>query len=301
MDKPSVLCIGEAMVELSLSHDCPRSAGLGYAGDTLNTAIYIRRSNPDIRVCYATKVGIDAISERMVDFIQSEEVDTTYVYRSATRVPGIYSISTDETGERSFTYWRDMSAAKTLLEPPGLTRQVLEQFDLVYLSGITLAILTATERHTLLEWLAAYRATRGRVAFDSNYWPALWRDQAEAQQFVTAAVQVSDIALSGGDDEAALFGDADDTATISRIQRLGITEGALKRGPIGPIGFGGTQIETRPAPQVVDSTAAGDSVNAGFLAELLSGGSEGDALQAGYALAYRVLAHRGAIIPKENA
>lgn len=299
MNKPSVLCIGEAMVELTLSPDQPDKAGLGYAGDTLNTAIYIRRSDPDIRVCYATKVGGDAISDRMVDFIRSEEIDTTYIYRSETRVPGIYSISTDEAGERSFTYWRALSAAKTLLQTPGLTRDVLGTFDLVYLSGITLAILTATDRQLLLDWLADYRSHGGRVAFDSNYRPSLWRDRAEAQHVVSAALRVTDIALSGLEDEKELFGDADQSAILTRIKNLGVTSGALKRGHLGPLGLGGGRIETKPAPVVIDSTAAGDSFNAGFLARLLCGGSEQETLQAGHDLANRVLAHRGAIMPRD--
>ena len=301
MNSPSVLCIGEAMVELSLDSEHANMAGLGYAGDTLNTAIYIHRSNPDIRVCFATKVGIDAISERMVDFIRNEGIDTSHISRSATRVPGIYSIATDDAGERSFTYWRELSAARTLLQTPGLTREVLDEFSLVYLSGITLAILTAADRHMLLEWLAAYRAQGGKVAFDSNYRPALWRDQTEAQHMVTAALQVTDIALSGIEDEKALFGDRNDAETIARIKGAGVTAGALKRGRLGPAGFDGGRIASEPAKHIVDSTAAGDSFNAGFLAETLVGGTEKEALEAGHALANRVLQHRGAITPKDAA
>ena len=46
-----IACIGEAMIELSTEGD---QAHLAVAGDTLNTAIYLKRSLPDITVDYVT-------------------------------------------------------------------------------------------------------------------------------------------------------------------------------------------------------------------------------------------------------
>ena len=46
-----VACIGEAMIELSVQGN---SANIGVAGDTLNTAIYLKRSAPEIHVDYVT-------------------------------------------------------------------------------------------------------------------------------------------------------------------------------------------------------------------------------------------------------
>jgi 2-dehydro-3-deoxygluconokinase len=51
-----------------------------------------------------------------------------------------------------------------------------------------------------------------------------------------------------------------------------------------------------PAPEVVDTTAAGDSFNAGYLARRLAGGTVGEALAAGSTLAARVVGGRGALV-----
>ena len=58
-----IACIGEAMIELSTEGD---QAHLAVAGDTLNTAIYLKRSSPDITVDYVTCLGQDMFSNHIV-------------------------------------------------------------------------------------------------------------------------------------------------------------------------------------------------------------------------------------------
>jgi 2-dehydro-3-deoxygluconokinase len=50
---------------------------------------------------------------------------------------------------------------------------------------------------------------------------------------------------------------------------------------------------------VVDTTAAGDSFGAAYLAARLSGSDPEQAAHAGHRLAGAVIRHRGAIIPRE--
>ncbi len=52
-----------------------------------------------------------------------------------------------------------------------------------------------------------------------------------------------------------------------------------------------------PPERVVDTTAAGDSFSAGYLAVRLNGGGAQQAAQRGHQLAATVIQHRGAIIP----
>ena len=289
-----VAAIGEAMIELSMAGD---TAGVGVAGDTLNTAIYLKRSAPSIHVDYITRVGQDVFSQRIVDFIASENIGTDYIQRDADGTPGLYAITTDDAGERSFTYWRDNAAARlTFVTDTGPDFSLLEQYDVIYLSGITLAIMSPSTRNALLRWLQAYRRTGGRVAYDSNYRPRLWIDIETARAANEAMWGLTDIALPSIDDEQALTGEAED-AVVDRFLMMERT-GGLKRGERGPMCLErGNTYDFPAAESVVDTTAAGDSFNGGYLAALLTRQSQANALRAGHDLASRVIGHKGAIIP----
>ncbi len=170
-----VACIGEAMIELSMTGGS--FAEIGYAGDTLNTAIYLKRaSGAAASVSYVTVLGADPFSARMRGIIAAEAIDTGHIGISSDRLPGIYAISVSDSGERSFHYWRENSAARMLFQPgSGTSLEMLDDFDIVYFSGITLAILPRQIRSDFLDFLAHWRRKTGRrVAFDSNYRPRLW-------------------------------------------------------------------------------------------------------------------------------
>ena len=161
-------------------------------------------------------------------------------------------------------------------------------------------MLPADDRRRFLTWLQGYRARGGTVAFDSNYRPRLWPDIATAQNTVRQAWETCDIALPSVDDEMALYGDGSEDAVLTRLNGWGATSGALKCGAQGPRPLDGSPAPSlSPAPCVIDSTAAGDSFNAGYLAARLTGKSETDALAAGHALASKVVQHRGAILPRD--
>ncbi|MFT5870986.1 MAG: 2-dehydro-3-deoxygluconokinase [Paracoccaceae bacterium] len=298
-----VACVGEAMVEMSLAND-KQSAAIGIAGDTLNTAIYLRRSLPaNAEVSYVTAIGTDALSDHAIGFIKATGVCTNLIKRDPSRTLGLYSITVSPDGERSFTYWRDNSAAKTMFDGPGLSFADLASFDVIYLSGITLAILSDHDRMALLDWMAEFRTQGGRVAFDSNYRPQLWTSPDSARTAMTRAWSLADIALPSVDDEMALFGESDEAQIVARLTATGHRDGALKRGILGPRALADLNHtpEFAPAERVIDTTAAGDSFNGGFLGAFLSGQGLLAAMQAGHTLASRVIGHKGAILPPDDA
>ncbi|MEL7126101.1 MAG: sugar kinase [Pseudomonadota bacterium] len=289
-----IAAIGEAMIELSMVGDTPQ---IGVAGDTLNTAIYLKRSAPNVQVDYVTRLGGDAFSQRIAQFIGAQGLGTDAIERDAEKTCGLYGITTDQAGERTFTYWRSQSAARAVFSGPnGPSFDWLRGYDVIYLSGISLAILPEDTRTALLHWLTNYRTQGRRVVYDSNYRPALWSDRETAQQVTRQMWHMCDIALPSQDDEAAIF---DETLeeVAARFVAMGKT-GALKRGPEGPLCLETGQSHSyAAATQVVDTTAAGDSFNGGYLGALLEGAAQVDALRAGHELAAKVVGHRGAIIP----
>jgi 2-dehydro-3-deoxygluconokinase len=302
-----VASVGECMVELSLppADDPAAAARVAFAGDTANAAVYLRRAGAGaVEVAYVTALGDDALSDRMAAFLAAEGLRTDLIERRPGRAPGLYAISLDAAGERSFTYWRDASAARSLFAPPcRVTPEALAAFDLVYLSGVTLAVLGPDARRDLAAFLGRFRARGGRVAFDSNYRPRLWPDADTARREIGALWRLADIGLPSLDDETALFGDPDAAATLARLAAAGVREGALKRGAAGPlaIGWDGPLPAFPPEPRPRDTTAAGDSFNGAYLAALLAGAPPPDRLAAGHAMAAEVVRHPGAITPRSQA
>ncbi len=292
------------MVELR--HVGPHQLEQGFGGDTLNTAVYLARLGrpAGLAVSYVTALGDDAYSDAMVAAWQAEGIDTSLVARLPGRLPGLYTIRTDAQGERSFTYWRTAAAARDLLRAGGAERlaQALAGYELVYLSGITLSILDPPQRAQLLQLCRDLRAHGSKIAFDGNYRPAGWPDPAVARAACAEILASTDIALPTLDDERALHGDPDAAACAARLHGLGVPEIALKLGAAGAYLSSPTFTGTVPAPpvaQVIDSTAAGDSFNAAYLAARHAGAAPDEAARQGHALAGRVIGYRGAIIPVE--
>lgn len=291
-------CIGEAMGELALSADA-KSARVGVAGDTFNTAIYLaREAGGALAVDYVTRLGRDAFSARILAQLSDEGIGTGRIAISPDRNAGLYAIETDDRGERRFTYWRDRSAARELFSD-GFA--ALDGLQVAMLSAITLAILPPAVRARLLDELAARRAQGLTVAFDSNYRPALWESPEAARDWIGRLWQITDIGLPSVDDEAAIFGSSGEAEVIARLHGWGVRRGALKRGGQGPLPLDGSAAGPfPPAARVVDTTAAGDSFNGGFLAALLRGADTATACAAGHALASRVIGAPGAILPRDE-
>ena len=291
-----LVSIGEVMVELSPSSG---TLAMGFAGDTFNTAFYARRQlGPDWQVDYLTALGTDPLSDRIVDFIATAGIGTACIARVPDRVPGLYMISLAG-AERSFTYWRGESAARLLARDEAHLRAALSGADLIYLSGITLAILEDADRAKLLSAVATARQKGAIIAFDSNLRPRLWPDKAAMCRAVKDCAHLTDIALPSFDDEAAAFGDASPEETARRYHAAGVPLVVVKNGAEAVTVFdadGLARFPVQPAAQITDTTAAGDSFNAGFLAAHLSGSGIAAAVQTATGLAAQVIGVKGALL-----
>lgn len=292
-----VVCVGECMVEIA-----PAGDGLyrrSFAGDTFNTAWYLRRVLPPAwDVDYATCIGADEISDSMRAFMAEAGIGVAGLRRIPDRTVGLYLISLDD-GERRFAYWRSASAARALAADPAWLAARLAGADAILFSGVTVAIIPPGERPALLDAVAAARAAGATIAFDPNIRPSLWPDPEAAVGALTAAAGVCDVLLPSFDDEAALFGDPDPDATVARYRAAGARMVIVKNGAGRIVAWRepeGRVVFDPPPVKAVDSTAAGDSFNAACLAALMEGASLSDALAAGARLAGRVVRSPGALV-----
>jgi 2-dehydro-3-deoxygluconokinase len=289
------------MVELSQAGD-----GLlrkGFAGDTFNTAWYARACLPaEWSVDYFTALGDDIMSDEMADFFEKNRIGTSLIRRIRGKTPGLYMINLKD-GERSFSYWRDSSAARQLAADADRLREAIEASDVIYFSGITLAILPRDGADTLLAEVRRAKAVGKFVVFDPNIRPRLWSSYDVMHTTISEGGRSSTLVMPSFDDEASHFGDVSVEATINRYRALGASNVVVKNGAEGvTLNFAGDEsfVPAEKVKKVVDTTSAGDSFNGAFLANYLETHDAPTAARFAAKIAARVVSEHGALVAKEK-
>lgn len=269
----------------------------GFGGDMLNAAVYLSRLG--ISADFATRIGDDAWSREMREAWAGEGVGLALVREESGATPGLYVIQVDAAGERRFSYWRDASPARRLFDDadPAFNEALLGH-DALVLSGITLSLYGEAGRERLFGVLAEARRRGVHVAFDANVRPRGWPDRAAARAVFARAFSAASLVLASTEDLQHLFGPDAPAA----LERLGDREVVLKHPDLAvEVRFHGEKAVVRgtPAARAVDTTAAGDSFAAAYLAARLRKRSPREAAVEGHRLAGAVVMHPGAIIPRE--
>ena len=115
-------------------------------------------------------------------------------------------------------------------------------------------------------------------------------------------LDVTDIALPSFDDEARLWGDPSPEETVRRLAELDVAEIAVKNGGGEVLLLSDSVISRVATPEVnniCDTTGAGDSFNAGYLAGRLVGMAPLEACKLGQGVAGEIISHFGALAPQQ--
>lgn len=293
--------IGECMIEMSAGEG--GLYRLGFAGDTLNTAWYARAALPDSwQVDYVTALGDDTYSGQIRAFLDAHEIGTSQIATIPNKRPGLYLIHQQD-GDRHFTYWRETSAAKQLADDPARLDQNISGAELIYFSGITMAILSPDARQNLLAVLNKAKSAGAKIAYDPNIRPALWADRDAIAKGIEQAASVADFALPTYDDDVAIFEDASPEAMAARYRGYGVGEVVVKDGAKEALIVGPKhelRVAAKTVETVVDPTGAGDSFAGTYIAARLSGLDPHGAAERAHAIAAVVITHPGALVPMDS-
>lgn len=300
MTSPKIALLGEAMLELSHLKD--GSTRMAYGGDVLNTSIYLARlgSHP----YFVSALGVDPYSDGLVKDWEQECVQTKFILRDPLRMPGLYAIQTDHRGERSFYYWRQNSAARNFFNLDGHEEALdfCKSADWFYLSGISLSLYSDAERKKLCSIARRLKNQGKHVVFDPNYRAKGWSNPETAQAVMVEFASSASIVLATIDDENELFGQMPGKQHAQNWHDRGVQTVILKCGPRGALIYEKGVADHKEVPvevceNPVDTTGAGDSFNAAFIASLSRGADLETAVEKGNSLASQVIRFNGAIIP----
>ena len=283
----AVVTVGESMVLL----DAPASGRLGAAlpvgigGAESNVAIGLARLGVDCT--WVSRVGDDALGTFLAREIRAEGVRVV-----ATRDPAAPTglMVKEHRGGRPWRvrYYRAGSAASRL--SPADVDAVADEIaaaDVLHLTGITAALgaspLAAVERAVTVA-----RAAGTVVSFDVNHRATLWSDAAAGP--VLGRLAARRIWCSPGPRRPRSCSAAPRPAA-DRSRRVRCWRGSwrsagpatvvVKLGALGALALSGDEVHRAPAlpVAVVDPVGAGDAFVAGYLSEVVAGGTVPDALR----------------------
>ncbi len=193
MTSGSIVAIGECMIEMAR----PGHGGwqLSYSADSYNTALYLSRLGHE--TAFFTALGDDPFSTEMRALWEEEWLNTSLVLTAPKRLPGLYAIRTDKTGEREFFYWREQEAVRALFQLDAIEAALdrARSAKLLYLSGITLSLFGEHDRRRLIDLARDVRSRSGHGAFDPNYRAQGWTDPHAARAAIDAIAPFVSIAL----------------------------------------------------------------------------------------------------------
>ena len=289
-----LLSIGECM--LQLREERKGKFAQGFGGDSLNTAIYLSRLGID--TSYLTALGDDSWSDAMLGQWQKEGVNTSMVRRVSDRMPGLYIIQNDPTGERRFSYWRDRSPAREVFDRDDQhLAQFFLQHDWIYFTGVTLSLYGAEGRARLFDYVQRANDAGAWIVFDTNFRKRGWPDPKEADKAFRQAIEIADILFASHEDMSSVFGRGAEAMfnvakCAEKILKLPDASARLVWRNHDEV------VAPLPVKKIVDTTAAGDSFAAGYLAARIKGEAPLMAAAQAHLLANAVIQQAGAIIPR---
>ncbi len=292
----SVLSIGECM--LQMREERKGKFAQGYGGDSLNTAIYLSRLG--IKSSYLTALGDDEWSDAMLAQWQKEGVDTSLVRQVPGRMPGVYFIQNSTGGERRFSYWRDRSPAREIFDQDNQSlAQSFMQHEWIYFTGVTLSLYNDDARALFFDYLQRANDAGAWIVFDTNFRVNGWPDSIAKDKAFRQAIEIADILFASHEDMTGIFGRSGEAMfeiakCVEKILKLPDASARVVYRNHDEVAA------PLPAKNVIDTTAAGDSFAAAYLAARIRNKPPLLAAADGHLLANAVIQHPGAILPRSK-
>ena len=292
---PDLISIGECMIEL-FSEDPIEEADTfmrSLAGDSFNICVAAQRLGTTAG--YITRVGNDPFTDYLLNTWDAIGIDTSFV-RRVDGFNAVHFVALLPDGDREFVYYRTGSAPTTL-QPTDLDAQYIASASVLHCSGIAQAI-SESARQTVLSAARIAKEHGLKISYDPNYRHQLWTPE-DLQSAAAELLPYVDYFLPNVPaDSEALIGTDDPYEMVEHFLELGVPVVAVTRGENGAlIGSADGLIEVPPfTPDgPIDTTAAGDAFNGGFIHGLLNGMSLKDAGRIGTITAGLKLRGRGAL------
>ena len=259
-----LLSLGELLIDM-LPQDSQNSAYLPIPGGApANVAVGYAKLGGKAAFCGG--MGDDYFAKQLTNALEQYNVDTEYLFTIEGAQTAMVIVSLDESGERSFNFYRHQTA--DLL----LTNEHLKLINWDKLSTLHFCSNTLTNTAIAKTTVCALKQAKNNqkiVSFDVNLRYSLWQNSNDIEQNVHACYAYCDIVKLSRDELNFLATQRQQSveAYLQSLLELGVKLVFLTDGPAPATVYHNafTLSEAAPTITAVDTTSAGDAFIAGVL------------------------------------
>lgn len=264
-----IICCGEALIDMiSVVNDQGETMFMPKCGGAVfNTAIALGRL--DTNVGFISGISNDLFGQQLVDTLQQSQVDTRFVV--STDLPTTLAFVQLTQGQASYTFY-DENTAGRMLDPKCLPA-IPSESDALFFGGISLISEPAADYYAAL----AIRESHDKaIMLDPNIRAGFIKNESRYRDRLNRMIAHTDILKVSDEDLDWIIPEQQSLADkITQIATMGPDIVLLTRGNQGAAAYRKGQLAANVPAQtttVVDTVGAGDTFNAGVMAQLANGG-----------------------------
>ena len=264
-----IVAIGEVLIDLTQKGVDELGVGQYAAnpgGAPANLAVAAARLGAS--TAFVGKVGRDAFGNYLRTVLEENQVDTAGLVADEKEHTTLAVVSVDETGERSFSFYREPSADVNL-KAEEIPAALLKDTRLLHFGSVS---LTAEPARSATIYAAKKARENGcLVSYDPNYRASLWPSEEEAVREMKNALPLCDILKISDEELPLLTGTTDPAAGSEILARLGIRLIFITLGANGAFFRLGEETGSVPGIKVKvgDTNGAGDTFFGAALSQLV--------------------------------
>lgn len=291
-----VIGLGEVMIQFNAVTPGPLRHVTYFerhvAGAEANVAVCVSRQG--LISGLVTRLGRDEFGKCIYNWLRGEGVDVSQI-KFDDAPTGIYFVQRGfpTPGKSTVLYYRKGSAASRISEDD-ITLEYFSRARMLHLTGITPA-LSESVLKACMKAVKIVKDSGGKLSFDTNIRPALWRSLEEASKTLTSFVENADIIFTDMNDTRIILGENDLDKAIEHYLSLGIGIVVIKLGARGAIAATKSErVKVRGYQvNVTDPIGAGDALAGTFITGILKGFDLKRTLQRAVAAGTLVVTTRG--------
>ena len=218
-----------------------------------------------------SKVGQDNFGPFLCGHVAAAGIDTDYIVMDTEHPTTLAIVKLDETGNRSFSFYRDRSA-DVMLSEEELPKEAIASTKVLQFGSLSL--VCEPVRSATFAALALAKEAGVKVAYDPNWRPPLWPSEEAGRAMMLRGMEYANYVKVSDEEVVLLTGETDLKAGAEKLLAAYPMEFlAVTMGPAGSMVFNRKASAFAPAYKIdcVDTTGAGDAFWGAALTYILEG------------------------------